>query len=339
MIVFVLVALGLIGPAPQSAGPTPAPYGAGPARLQQQVPAKAFRILLTNDDGIRAPGLSALYQALSPIAEVTVVAPAQEQSGVGHGITYRTPIFVTESAAADAGKPWYAVEALPATCVRLALAALLKEKPDLVISGINRGANLGLASYFSGTCGAAREAAFSGIPAIAVSLETSPGPAAAGASTAAMDYKSAAQLTRRIVELIRLKGGLPPGTWLNINYPPGLAKGARITRQSVKPDEQTYEERRTPRGQRYFWSIYRPVESDEPGTDVAALREGFASITPMQLDQTAASLKPALEDLFRDLIASPAAKRVEPALHGMKSRLDSSAGSLRSARLCGRVGN
>ncbi len=261
----------------------------------QATATKSFRILLANDDGIRAPGLLALYQALSPIAEVTVVAPAQDQSGVGHGVTYRTPILVSESAAADKGKTWYAVEALPATCVRLGLASLTKEKPDLVVSGINRGANLGLVTYMSGTCGAAREAAFSGIPAIAVSLDSSP----------AMDYKPAAQFTRRVVELIRLKGGLPAGAWLNINYPSGLAKGARVTRQSVKPDEQTYEERRSPRGQRYFWNIYKPVESDEPDTDVTALRQGFASITPMQLDQTAATMRPKVEEWFRELAARP----------------------------------
>ncbi len=283
VVVFVLLALGFIGPAPQSAGPAAPP---------QQAPAKPFRILLANDDGIQAPGLLAVYYELSQIAEVTVVAPAADQSGVGHGITYRTPILVSEQL--REGKTWYAVEALPATCVRLGLAALVKEKPDLVVSGINRGANPGLVTYISGTCGAAREAAFSGIPAIAVSLVSSP----------SMDYKPAAHFTRRVVELIRLKGGLPAGVWLNINYPSGLAKGARVTRQSVKADEQTYEERRSPRGQRYFWNIYKPVESDEPGTDVAALREGFASVTPMQLDQSSATLRPKLEEWFRELVTT-----------------------------------
>ncbi len=279
VVLFVLLAFGLIEPA--------AP--------QEQVPPKPFRILLSNDDGIQAPGLLALYQELSQIAEVTVVAPAADQSGVGHGITYRTPILVSEQS--REGKTWYAVEAQPATCVRLGLASLMKDKPDLVVSGINRGANLGLVTYISGTCAAAREAAFSGIPAIAVSLDSSPRPDSIGAG---MDYKPAAQFTRRVVELIRLKGGLPPGVWLNINYPAGVAKGVSITRQSVRPDEQTYEERRSPRGQRYFWNIYKPIESDAPDTDVAAMRKGLASITPMQLDQTAAAVKPKLEEWFRE---------------------------------------
>ncbi len=277
----------------------------GPTGELQQAPPQAgqaltkpFRLLLSNDDGIQAPGLLALYQELSQIAEVTVVAPTSEQSGVGHGITYRTPILVSESAAADQRKTWYAVEAQPATCVRLGLASLMKDKPDLVVSGINRGANLGLVTYISGTCAAAREAAFSGIPAIAVSLDSSP---SSGSIRASMDYKPAAEFTRRVVELIRLKGGLPAGVWLNLNYPSGLAKGVRVTRQSVKVDEQTYEERRSPRGQRYFWNIYKPVESDEPDTDVAAVHEGFASITPMQLDQTAATMRPKLEEWFREL--------------------------------------
>ncbi len=273
MVVLVLLAFAQMGPA-------------GPDRMG--APAKPFRILLANDDGIQAPGLLALYQELSPIAEVTVVAPAADQSGVGHGLTYRTPILVSEQM--REGKSWYAVEALPATCVRLGLASLMKAKPDLVVSGINRGANLGLVTYMSGTCGAAREAAFSGIAAIAVSLDSSP----------AMDYKPAAQFTRRVVELIRLKGGLPAGIWLNINYPSGLAKGARVARQSVKADEQSYEERRSPRGQRYFWNIYKPVESDEPDTDIAALREGFASVTPMQLDQSSATMRPKVEEWFRE---------------------------------------
>jgi len=296
MVVLVLLAFAQIGQVRPSAGggqaggePRQAPPQAG------QASTKPFRILLANDDGIQAPGLLALYQALSPIAEVTVVAPAADQSGVGHGLTYRTPILVSEQM--RQGRTWYAVEALPATCVRLGLAALLKERPDVVVSGINRGANPGLVSYFSGTCGAAREAAFSGIPAIAVSLDSSPRPDSIGAS---MDYKPAAQFTRRVVELIRLKGGLPPGIWLNINYPSGLARGARVARQSVKAQEQTYEERRSPRGQRYFWSMYKPVESDEPDTDVAALREGYASITPMQLDQTSATMRPKMEEWFRE---------------------------------------
>ena len=303
-VVLVLVALGLLG----TAGPT---VNSGQAfskstasvlsRPQaapsppEQAPTRSFRILLSNDDGIQAPGLLALYQELSQIAEVTVVAPATEQSGVGHGITYRTPILVSERS--HQGKTWYAVEAQPATCVRLGLASLMRERPDLVVSGINRGANLGLVTYISGTCAAAREAAFSGIPAIAVSLDSSPASTSSGAG---MDYKPAAQFTRRVVELIRLKGGLPAGAWLNINYPAGIAKGVRITRQSVRPDEQTYEERRSPRGQRYFWNIYKPVESDALDTDVAAIREGFASVTPMQLDQTAAPVKPKLEEWFRE---------------------------------------
>ena len=131
------------------------------------------RILLSNDDGIAAPGLLAAYAELARVGEVTVAAPADNQSGVGHGITYAEPILMKEidplvKVPGQSGK-WHRIAARPATCVRLALTSLLPDRPDLVVSGINRGDNAGLTSYVSGTLGAAREAAFDGIPAIAAS--------------------------------------------------------------------------------------------------------------------------------------------------------------------------
>ena len=139
-----------------------------PRIFAQEAAERQFTILIANDDGSGAPGLIALVDSLSSIAEVFVAAPSEQQSGTGHGITYRDPITVRE-VPNDLGVPWYAVGARPATTVRLALTTLLDAPPDLVVSGINSGANIGLDTWVSGTVAAAREAAFHGVPAIAVS--------------------------------------------------------------------------------------------------------------------------------------------------------------------------
>jgi 5'-nucleotidase len=235
-------------------------------------------ILLSNDDGYDAPGLAALYEALSPTARVIVAAPATEQSGTGHGITYREPIMVTRIQRAD-GAEWYSVAARPATCVRLAVEALTNAKPDLVISGINRGENLGVVTFYSGTVAAAREAAIVGLPAIAVSM----------GGNNSDDYKAAAAYVRRLVEQLRAQTLLHPGLLLNVNVPAGAAKGTkgvRLTRLSMKSPEETYERRTSPRGQLYFWNVYTPLSSDAEGTDVAAFVAGYITITPLSVAQT-----------------------------------------------------
>ena len=157
------------------------------------------RILLTNDDGIDAPGLVAMHKALSRVGHVTVAAPATNQSAAGHGlITGRNPIFVT-TWTDDGGSVWHSITARPATCVSLALENLPSDTPDIVVSGSNHGANLGLVTYYSGAVGAAREAAFRGIPSIAVSVQ-------AGSP---MDFEAAAEFTAHLVENY-LKEKLPP---------------------------------------------------------------------------------------------------------------------------------
>ena len=157
------------------------------------------RILLTNDDGIDAPGLAAMHKALSRVGRVTVAAPATNQSATGHGLTTgRNPIFVT-TWTDDGGSVWHSINARPATCVSLALENLLSETPDIVVSGSNHGENLGLVTYYSGTVGAAREAAFKGIPSIAVSVQ-------AGSP---IDFEAAAEFTAHLV-----------GKYLKRNSPP-----------------------------------------------------------------------------------------------------------------------
>jgi 5'-nucleotidase len=231
-----------------------------------------YRILITNDDGVRAPGILAVAQALQRVAEVTVVAPATNQSGKGHSITIDEPIYV-DAVTLPGDIPATSVAGTPATSVKVALGAILKQKPDLVVSGINRGWNIGSVSYVSGTVGAAREAALAGIPAIASSL-----------SSEETNYAPAAEIVRQVVEMAR-KTGMEPGVFLNVNIPAGAAraiKGIQLTRQSGLTGVERFEEQRSPRGRRYFWSVWNEPTGDAEGTDVWAVEHGYAAVTPLR---------------------------------------------------------
>lgn len=234
-----------------------------------------FTILVTNDDGYNAPGIRAIAEALKPLGEVIVAAPAQNQSGKGHSIVTSEPILVFERRQAT-GPAWYAIEATPATTTRLALDKLVPRKPDLVVSGINRGENLGIVVYYSGTLGAAREAAMTGIPAIAVSM----------GGDAEADYAATAAAVREMIEQLKAKEMIKPGLFLNVNAPAGKTKGVLVTRLSTKVNEQIYDQRRNPRGVLYFWPGYRPLDKEDEGTDVWAFLNGFIAVTPMVLDTT-----------------------------------------------------
>lgn len=278
----------------------PAQWPAQAVRAQApavEAQAPAFTILLSNDDGFDAPGLRALIEALRPLGDIYVSAPAMEQSGKGHSIiTTREPIFVNERRQPD-GKTWWAVEGPPATSVRLAVESLMARRPDLVVSGINRGDNLGLSSaYLSGTMGAAREAAIVGIPAIAVSM---------GGNNEA-DYAATAAFIRELVEDLRSKNMLKPGFFLNVNRPAGEVKGVRVTRMSMKPSQEDYERRTSPRGRVYFWSRYRPPEDTEDGTDIAAFRRGYIVLTPMVLDVSDRAAMEKLQGFKKDRAATTA---------------------------------
>lgn len=237
-------------------------------------------ILITNDDGIAAPGLQALFDALSDMAEVMVVAPSGEMSAVGHAITLSDPLRVWEFE--KNGRLFgYAVKGTPADCVKVAYWALLKgrKKWDLVISGINQGANTGIDIIYSGTVSAATEGAILGIPSFAISLATYHRP----------DFTVAAEFARRMAERI-LERGLPPGVYLNVNVP-ALPKeqirGVRVTRQSLAVYEERYEARRDPRDRVYYWLTGQKVgvEADRE-VDEQAVRQGFISITPLHYDLT-----------------------------------------------------
>ena len=233
---------------------------------------RPYRILLTNDDGVRAPGILALAQALQPLGEITIAAPAENQSGKGHSIVTSDPIFVDQVTLAG-GLRAFSIVATPATCVKVGVRALMTERPDLVVSGINRGYNLGMVTYVSGTVGAAREAALLGIPAIASSL-----------SVDETNYAAGAELVRRVAEMVR-QTGLEAGVLLNVNIPPGplsAIKGLRVARQTSQSGEERFEEQRSPTGRRMFWSIWKEPTGDADGTDVWATEHGYAAVTPLR---------------------------------------------------------
>jgi 5'-nucleotidase len=248
--------------------------GRGPAAVAKE---PRPRILLSNDDGIAAPGLAAAYAELAKVGEVTVAAPATDQSGEGHAITYAEPIFVDtiEPLVRAEGPqgPWHRIAARPATCVRLALATLLPAKPDLVVSGINRGDNAGFAIYVSATLGAAREAAFDGIPAIGASLVHSP----------KMDYGPAAAVLGRIAAEV-LRRGLPPGVFLSVNVPAVEIRGIKVVPHSLRRGIDRFERRESLRGQAYYWNAWTPPADPDPETDAGALPQGWVTVTPLRVD-------------------------------------------------------
>jgi 5'-nucleotidase len=240
------------------------------------------KILLSNDDGIEAPGLATLFDALQKVGTVTVAAPVREQSGISHGMTTRKLIPVRKSE--RKGATWFAIDATPASCVRLALESLLPEKPDIVIAGTNRGENVGLVTFYSATVAAAREAAFLRIPAISVNLQSGPD----------MDYKAAADFTSALVRELARKG-FEKGMLLNINIPAlpkDRIKGIMITRQDVRPTMEFFEKRETGDGQDSYWPSYKTLDAGPENTDTWAVRNGYIAVTPLTLDQTdAAALK------------------------------------------------
>jgi 5'-nucleotidase len=238
-------------------------------------------ILLTNDDGITAPGLVALYRELTRLGEVHVVAPETVQSATGHGITLSTPLLTSQ---VKVGEDFVgtAVGGRPADCVKLAVARLLPRRPDLVVSGMNAGANVGINVIYSGTVAAAIEAAFLGLPSIAVSLYLK--------NDVPTDFARSASFGRAAIELI-LAAGLHGGQVATVNVPPLLPDqqptGIKVVRQCTNAWADTYEERRDPRGRLYFWnSSVFTLGSTEQDTDVAALRDGYITITPLQFDLT-----------------------------------------------------
>jgi 5'-nucleotidase len=238
------------------------------------------RILLTNDDGVYAPGLRALLPELRQLGEVTVVAPATEQSAVGHSVTLTNPLIVQAILDDDRRPLGWAVEGRPADCVKLALRELLAEPPDLIVSGLNAGSNAGINVLYSGTVAAAIEGAFYRQTAIAVSLEY---------DKKIRDFPTGARYARQVIEHI-LARRPAAGSLFNVNIPVlerGPIRGVRVLPQNVTPYTEKFDRRVNPRGRTYFWTSPDFIcPEPHPDTDVVALAEGYITVTPLQFDLT-----------------------------------------------------
>jgi len=261
----------------------------------QVVAGEPVHVLVANDDGIDSPGLVAIAAVLvgDPGYRVTVVAPKTQQSVSGHALITRREVEVSEHQPIAGATAWV-VDATPATVARVALTALLvDDPPDLVVSGINRGENDGLGAWTSGTVAVAREGAYAGIPAIAVSLQlnwSDPQP----------DFDSAARWAKPIIDAVRDEG-LPTGVYLNVNVPvnPDAIRGYRVARMGLDESEEArYVLARTDsNGTRWYVSRWKPPHETEPGTDTHALGLGWVTIAPLSLDQTAEVAFPMLQQL------------------------------------------
>ena len=239
---------------------------------------RSLHILVSNDDGISAPGIHALVHELRKIARVTVVAPDKQQSAVGHAITMNYPIRAVPFKLNDE-LFGYAVEGTPADAVKLAVRFLLKEKPDILISGINHGSNTAINIIYSGTVSAATEGMILGIPSIAVSLTTYGEP----------DFSYAARFASKLALLVAERG-LPEGTLLNVNVPAvpeSEVKGVLLTRQGKSCWDDTFDVRRDPANREYYWLTGKMNVTDtELETDQIAIREKYVSVTPIHYDLT-----------------------------------------------------
>lgn len=241
-------------------------------------------ILVTNDDGVQSEGIHVLAEAMKQLGEVVVVGPLQEASAIGHALTLRRPLRIE-----TLRESVYAVDGTPTDCVNIGCEIILKRLPDLVVSGINKGWNLGDDITYSGTVSGALEGALLGVPGIAVSLRRTPtyafGPSADAAATVA-----------RMV----LSQGIPPRTFLNINVPAGTPKGLRVTTQAKRNHVTQIDSRTDPRGNPYYWieealDEYHP---DSGRSDYEAVMDGYTSVTPLQPDMTAYDM---LERLVKEL--------------------------------------
>ncbi|NQS75947.1 MAG: 5'/3'-nucleotidase SurE [Peptococcaceae bacterium] len=250
-----------------------------------------MKILISNDDGIRATGLNALRESLQDQHQVYVVAPDRERSATGHKITLDRPLRVKEWTYPGSSAIGWEVDGTPADCVKLGLEALLPEPPDLVVSGINFGPNLGTDVLYSGTVSAAVEGMINDIPSIAISL----------ASFEFSDFSFSSKIIKEVVSVI--EGELSPRTLLNINTPPCAPRGIKVTRLGDRRYVNIFDKRIDPRGRVYFWMGGEPfdLDKDDPETDVWAIREGYISMTPIQFDLTDYNFMNRLENICKKI--------------------------------------
>lgn len=236
---------------------------------------KKIRILITNDDGIEAIGIWHLWNALADIADITIVAPSTEKSGVGVGLTLRDPIMI-RSVKWEKNIPAWKVNGTPADCVRFAMSVILKEKPDLIVSGINRGSNAGRNVLYSGTIGGVIEGALRGVPGVAFSCERFDDP----------QYQLTEKHVLSIVHHV-LKHPLSKGTILNVNFPDANhVRGIKLARQGRGYWIEDPQHRTHPDGESYYWHGGKWNEHDElEESDVALLKQGYAAAVPIHIDE------------------------------------------------------
>ncbi|HPT68727.1 MAG TPA: 5'/3'-nucleotidase SurE [Syntrophomonas sp.] len=238
-----------------------------------------MKILITNDDGIHARGIQTLVQELSQIAELYLAAPDRERSGTGHSITVFDPIKVSKTTFPGVKQAWI-IGGTPVDCVKIAIARLIEEKIDLVISGINHGSNLGSDVLYSGTVSAAAEAVIMGCPSLAISLDS---------DHSENDFAFPAQFTRKLVTSL-MHWGIAPKTLVNINIPaiePSQIKGIRVCKLGLRNYDNLFEERQDPRGNTYYWLGGGLLqEEQDPDSDVYAVEHNYISVTPINLDLT-----------------------------------------------------
>ena len=241
------------------------------------------RILITNDDGYRSDGLKALADVLSPLGEVTIVAPVTEASAIGHALTLRHPLRLDH-----VGDRVFAVDGTPTDCVNIAVTQVFKGLPDLVVSGINKGWNLGDDVTYSGTIAGALEGALLGISALAVSLQATRGE---------FDFGPSARAAATIADSMLCRP-LPLRTFLNVNLPKGRPKGYRATILAKRNHVTSVAERHDPKGRPYYW-IEEGQDEWEPHdrSDYQAVRDGYVSVTPLHPDLTAHEVLSAVEEL------------------------------------------
>ncbi len=247
-------------------------------------------ILVTNDDGVHSTGLQVLADALRALGDVVIVAPNVEASAIGHALTLRRPLRLEQ-----VGEGRYEVDGTPTDCVNIAVTKLFDAMPDVIVSGINKGFNLGDDITYSGTVAGAMEGALLGIPSVAVSLERTLGTYDFGPSAAAAVSMASLLLRHR----------LPSRTFLNLNVPPGIPKGFRVTVQAKRNHVTIVDERCDPRGRAYYW-IEEGQNDWEPHdrSDYQAVRDGYVSVTPLQPDLTDHAAFKQLEKLPLDFEAS-----------------------------------
>jgi len=235
-------------------------------------------ILVTNDDGITAPGIRALIEVMNELGDVCVVAPDSPQSGMGHAITLDSTLHIEKLTKNVERQTEYSCSGTPADCVKLAVNEILERKPDLCVSGINHGSNSAINVIYSGTMSAAIEAGIEGIPSIGFSLEDHSWNA---------DFEHLKKYIRTITKNV-LENGLPDGVVLNVNFPKEAIKGIKVCRQAKANWIEEFDKRTSPQGKEYYWLTGEFVNLDKgQDTDLYALETGYATVVPVQFDLTA----------------------------------------------------